>query len=198
MQQAIPAEYQAILGALSETYHRDVSETEARTSWAALRDIPLDDIRRAAFSLIKTSKFFPVPAAIREQVRASSAIVDTIGPGPKEVKQLADVTSQRRDEQRDPAVRVAMQLHAAWVDRETMLASGVSLADVDKGMAAVLMDVMPPTRAWTYYCDICQDTGLRLCADGRSSYPCEHCERGRRYQPIAQSIQADRERRGWA
>lgn len=197
MQQAIPAEFQNILGALSETYHRDVSETEARTAWAALRDLPLDDIRRAAFALIKTSKFFPVPAAIREQVRASGPISDTLGPGPKEVKLLSDVTSQRRDEQRDPAVRVALQLHHAWAERERMLAEGVSLENVDKGLAAVLMDVHPPTRKWVFYCDDCRDTGLLTCKDGRSSYPCEHCERGRRYQPIAQAIQADRERRGW-
>ncbi len=154
-------------------------------------------------ALIKTETFYPVPAAIRNYVLAQSPVADTLGPPPKELRLLdaaalrADAQQTRREGQHDPAVGAAMQLKAAWAERETMLAAGVPRDDVDKGLAAVLRDVYPPRRTWIYYCDDCRDTGLLNCADGRSSYPCSHCERGRRFQPLAQTIQAERDRRGW-
>ena len=132
-----PREFRAILMALSEVYHRDVSDVEAGVQWEALKDIPIPSIQRAAMALIKSSKYFPVPAAIREQVRVQAPLVDTIGPPPKEIKLLADVRSQRRAERADPAVGVAMALKAAWDEREKMQAAGVPEADLAKGLPAI-------------------------------------------------------------
>jgi len=191
-----PLEFLAILASLSEVYHREVSNVESQVQWEALKDIPIPSLQRAAMALIKSSKYFPVPAAIREQVRVQAPLVDTIGPPPKEIKLLADVRSQRRAERADPAVGVAMALKAAWDEREKMQEAGVPAADLAKGLAAVLMDVMPPQRVWVYNCDECHDTGLLNGFKRLSSYPCDKCIIGRKFWPIARDIQSERERRG--
>jgi hypothetical protein len=57
---------------LGETYGEPVSEARMEIYFAALSDLDLPDIRAALNVLVRTSKFFPRPAEIREAVCGSA------------------------------------------------------------------------------------------------------------------------------
>lgn len=56
---------------LGETYGEAVSDARMEIYFAALADLALADVRRAATVLVRTQKFFPRPAELREGVNGS-------------------------------------------------------------------------------------------------------------------------------
>jgi hypothetical protein len=56
---------------LGETFGEPVSDTRMEIYFRALSDFELDAIARAVDSLVRTSKFFPRPAEIREAMTGS-------------------------------------------------------------------------------------------------------------------------------
>lgn len=61
-----------ILAVFSSVFNEPVDELKAEGYFAALRDLPLDVVREAAHAAIKTEKFCPRPARLRELVTGSS------------------------------------------------------------------------------------------------------------------------------
>lgn len=61
-----------ILAVFSSVFNEPVDELKAEGYFAALKDLPLDAVRDAAHAAIKTEKFFPRPARLRELVTGSS------------------------------------------------------------------------------------------------------------------------------
>jgi hypothetical protein len=56
---------------LGETYGEPVSTARMEIYFAALRDLPLVQLRQAATLLVRTSKFFPRPSELREALDGS-------------------------------------------------------------------------------------------------------------------------------
>lgn len=61
-----------LLLGLGETYGEPVSEARMEIYFRALADLPLDAIRAAANVHVRTSKFFPRPAELREALVGSA------------------------------------------------------------------------------------------------------------------------------
>ena len=61
-----------LMTGLSETYNEPVSVARMEVYFAALADLELADVRRSATVLVRTSKFFPRPAELREAIDGSS------------------------------------------------------------------------------------------------------------------------------
>lgn len=57
--------------ALGETYGEPVTEARMEIYFGALADLPLVDIRRAATIHVRTQKFFPRPAELRQAMTGS-------------------------------------------------------------------------------------------------------------------------------
>lgn len=55
-----------ILFALGQAYSRELNEEMIAIYSAALSDIPVDKLRKAAFAAMKSEKFFPAPAVLRQ------------------------------------------------------------------------------------------------------------------------------------
>jgi len=57
---------------LGETYGEPVSDARMEIYFSALADLELAEVRRSATVLVRTQKFFPRPAELREAVNGSS------------------------------------------------------------------------------------------------------------------------------
>jgi hypothetical protein len=57
-----------LMTGLSETYNEPVSVARMEIYFSALVDVSIDDVRRAAYAHVSSSKFFPKPAEIREWI----------------------------------------------------------------------------------------------------------------------------------
>lgn len=61
-----------ILAVFGSTFNEAMDDLKVEGYMAALRDLPIDAIRAAAHTAIKTEKFFPRPARLRELIHGSS------------------------------------------------------------------------------------------------------------------------------
>lgn len=60
-----------MLALLSQTFNESISEMRAEAYWIALDDCELSEIQHAALHAMRTLKFFPKPAELRELVDGS-------------------------------------------------------------------------------------------------------------------------------
>lgn len=65
-------EFATLLLGLGETYGEPVSDPRMEVYFRALSDLDLGDIREAANLHVRTSKFFPKPAELREAIDGSA------------------------------------------------------------------------------------------------------------------------------
>lgn len=61
-----------VLNALAAVFRTELNTTQLEIYWATLKDISIDEFKRASTSILKTAKFFPVPAEILELVPSNS------------------------------------------------------------------------------------------------------------------------------
>lgn len=66
-------EFAKILGILMDTYDKEISETKISIWWNVLQDISIADFRKAATQHLKTGKYAPRPADIRELAGANKS-----------------------------------------------------------------------------------------------------------------------------
>lgn len=99
---------------LGEAYGEPISETRMEIYFAALSDLPLAELRHAATIHVRTQKFFPRVAELREAIqgneddRASLAWTDLL----KQVRRVGYIGTPTFD---DPvAQRAAMELYGGW------------------------------------------------------------------------------------
>lgn len=110
-------DFAALMLGLGETYGEPVSDARMEIYFAALEDVPLSSIRAAATAHVRTSKFFPRPAELREAI--TGPLEDLA-----EVAWLAVVALVRRvgyyrmpaleDWPDEQARRVALELFGGW------------------------------------------------------------------------------------
>lgn len=56
----------AIIQTLCAAFHVDATEPLLEAYWGALADLPIHDVERASTTALRTAKFFPRPAELRE------------------------------------------------------------------------------------------------------------------------------------
>jgi hypothetical protein len=108
-------DFAALMMGLSESYGEAVSEARMEIYFAALSDLELDAIRRAATAHVQTGKFFPRVSELRESIQGS--VEDTA-----ELAWVGLLRLVRRHgymsppkEWADPAMkRAAMELYGGW------------------------------------------------------------------------------------
>ena len=65
-------DFATLMLGLGETYGEPVSDARMEIYFSALADLELADVRRSATVVVRTSKFFPRPAELREGIDGSS------------------------------------------------------------------------------------------------------------------------------
>lgn len=115
-----------LMTGLGETYGEPVSAARMEIYFAALSDLPLADVRRSATLLVRTQKFFPRPAELRQGVdgtseeRADLAWVHLL----REVRRVGGHDRWDREKKRvvppapaffdAAAQRAALELYGGW------------------------------------------------------------------------------------
>lgn len=66
-----------VVNMLAATYNREVSPALLQAWKAALRDVPIEQVEVAAEKAMRTSKFFPAPAEIRQLAGAAEPTVES-------------------------------------------------------------------------------------------------------------------------
>jgi hypothetical protein len=61
-----------ILAVFGSTFNEPVDDLKAEGYFAALRDLPLEDVRKAAYTALQTELFFPRPAKLREMITGNA------------------------------------------------------------------------------------------------------------------------------
>lgn len=106
--------FAALMLGLGETYGENVSEARLEIYFQALRDMPLDAIRKAANLHVQSSKFFPRPAELREAINGNSDDAAELA-WAWLVKEVRRVGWVGRPTWPDEATkRAAMQLYGSW------------------------------------------------------------------------------------
>lgn len=59
-------DFYLLLDTVAEVFNVELSATRKRAYFAALEDMPWDDMERACAEAMRSEKFFPVPATLRE------------------------------------------------------------------------------------------------------------------------------------
>lgn len=125
-----------ILAVFSSVFNEPVDDLKAEGYFVALKDLPLDAVREAAHAAIKTEKFFPRPARLRELV--------TGNPDEQAEAAWATLTQQIRREGHtgtpelsEPIWEVVRELWGSWQRLcETLPAEGPELMGWQKRFKA--------------------------------------------------------------
>lgn len=67
-------DFAAMLATLATTFNRPVTELLADAYWTALQDIPPNDLRAAVTECLRSCRFMPTPAEIREKCQPNHAL----------------------------------------------------------------------------------------------------------------------------
>lgn len=61
-----------IINSMAAVYRAELNEVQMKMYWETLKELSIEEVEKACFSLLKTSKFFPVPSEIIELIPSSS------------------------------------------------------------------------------------------------------------------------------
>ena len=101
-----------IITGLAEVFNAEVSQVKLALYWEALKDLTADELNQAAGILLRTARFFPAPAELRDaaQPKGSGSIAA--------YRQARDacsrVGSYRSVEFADKRITRAIQLMGGW------------------------------------------------------------------------------------
>lgn len=153
------AAFAELIFAVGEIYGEVLSEMRVELYLSALRDLALPDVRAALDAHVRTQKFFPRPAEIREAVTGSSedrAELAWVGLV-KMVRHRGWTNPPKFDEWEDQAMRrAAMEMYGSWQALcENLPASGPEFLGMAKQFKAAFCaydrrevrdKLLPPSR----------------------------------------------------
>ena len=102
-----------ILTGLAEVFNAEVSDAKLALYWEALKDLTADELNQAAGIQLRTARFFPTPAELREAARPKGS--GSIGAYRQARDACGSVGSYRSVEFKDKRITRTIQLMGGWV-----------------------------------------------------------------------------------
>jgi len=109
--------FAGIITALAETFERELSEVVIGVYFDALRDLSIESVQKAASACVRTSRFMPRPAEIREQAGGgpTAAKDNALVAYTQAVRMISSVGSYRTPPIEDPISVATIQAMGGWV-----------------------------------------------------------------------------------
>lgn len=103
-----------ILGVLGSTFNEPLDDLKIEGYFLALKDLAFEDVRTAAFDALKTCKFFPRPADIRERIGGENLEALLTTAWAHVLSEIRRVGSWRTPELPADTEAAIKHLHGSW------------------------------------------------------------------------------------
>lgn len=103
-----------ILGVLGATFNEPLDDLKIEGYFMALKDLDFESVRNAAFDALKTCKFFPRPADIRERIAGENIDALLLSGWSHVLSEIRRVGSWRVPELSAEISATIAQLHGDW------------------------------------------------------------------------------------
>ena len=133
------SEFVAALYAAAEVFNEAISKTRVELYWAALCDLPVDELLASLSETIRSSTFFPKPAEIREWIEESDEVQADLAWG-NAIATIGRTGWQKEGLSRfeDEDVRVAIQAVGGYLHLFDHLSHGNLMAQAERRFKRVL------------------------------------------------------------
>jgi hypothetical protein len=106
-------DFAIVIAALSETFGRDASEATVYGYWLGLNDLPIDSVKDAASRALRSCKFMPTPAELRELAGIAN-VSDRALLAWSAVEKASSLGAYKSVDFDDPLINAAIRSMGGW------------------------------------------------------------------------------------